>query len=400
MSFMTDVFPDGCHYHSWRVALLAEHLASQAAPDIQRDIFFAGLLQEIGSVGAVAHITQLPGIAEQLRDSHVASHPERGAALLSWLPGMAAAASMVRSHHERWDGGGYPDHLADKDIPIGAQILHLADAVDLAGSFRHRTTLKPSLQALAPSTGVAWSADMWAALVSSLEDAAFYRSLMTEGSLSEMVSDRLRTLGIPPELDTDEGVERTLHIFAALVDIKDPSNAGHSRRTASYAHSLAESMGLSESDVLSAYRAGLVHDCGRIGLPTQLANKTGRLNDRELKLVRRHAEMTIRAFGCLADYPHMAALGNLAGHDHERFDGAGYPDGLAGDAIPMVSRILSAVDAFDAMTSASSYRLLSPRCAVVRLQQGAGTQFDPEVVEAIVASVGGGAFGERFGTAA
>ena len=150
-------------------------------------------------------------------------------------------------------------------------------------------------------------------------------------------------------------------------------------------------MKLSEEEGAVAYRAGLVHDCGRVGVPIEVVDRPGRLNEQELNLVREHAQMTIRTLGCIPDCPGMAELGNIAGHDHERWDGRGHPDHLSGENIPLISRVLSVVDAFDAMTATTTYRMPSPKCAVMRLKDGSGTQFDPQVVDAMISALESGA---------
>lgn len=400
VSYMTDLIPDGCLYHSWRVALLSQHLASIVAPEIRRDVFYAGLLQEIGSIGAMEHITSYNSLELQVNDPHIKAHPERGAAILDWLPGLAEASALVRSHHEWWNGTGFPDGLAGDDIPLGSQILRLADAADSAGSFENRAAIAKGLRNLAGFTGYAWSSSLWADFVGSTTDTAFYKPFLDKKSLPKLMAQTCKEIAVPDELNNEEGIERILHVVAAMVDLKDPATRGHSIRIARYAKSLAKHMCLSNEDAHLAYRAGLVHDCGRLGLPSHLVNRTGRLSDKELTIVRAHAGMTIRSFNCLPDCPEMAALGEIAGHDHERFDGQGYPDGLAGERIPLISRILSAVDAFDAMNSARSDRMVSSKAAVIRLQQNAGKQFDPQVVEAMVDLAGLGGFGEELATAA
>ncbi|MCE5314209.1 MAG: HD domain-containing phosphohydrolase [Armatimonadota bacterium] len=390
VSYMTDLNPEGSCHHSWRVALLGQYLASIIAPDIRNDVFYAGLLQDIGAVGAIKHITAYDTLNLQTIDHHICAHPQRGSAILQWLPGMSEAAGIVRSHHEWWDGRGFPDKLMQDEIPLGSQILHIADAADTAGCFSNRASFAKGLHSLAGLTGCAWSNDLWAAFVGSTKDTAFYSQLLDQKSLSKLIAQTCAELKIPGELDNDEGIERILHLVAALVDLKDPATKGHSIRTARYAQALAKHMNMLAEDVHMAYRAGLVHDCGRLGLPADLVNRTGRISDKELALVRAHAAMTIKTFKCVPDCPEMEALGEIAGHDHERYDGKGYPDGLTGERIPLVSRILSAVDAFDAMISARSDRMLSPKAAVIRLQQNAGTQFDSDVVDAMVDLAGDG----------
>ncbi|MCL5104302.1 MAG: HD domain-containing protein [Armatimonadetes bacterium] len=384
ISYMTDIIPEGCHYHSWRVALLADEIASVVSPDIRRDVFYAGLLQDTGAVGAAFHITHYDTLRKQLDDPEIVGHPQRGEGVLHWLPGMNAAARYVRSHHEWWDGNGYPDGLAGDDIPLGSRILRIADSVSAGGCFLQGANLSACLQSLARLTGYAWSKDLWASFLKTTVNAGLYHSLRDRFALSKLISSKIEELGVPAELEGEEGVERVLHVFAALVDLKDPSTAGHSFRTARYAKQLAGFMGLPDREAHCAYRAGLVHDCGRLGIPTYIICQTGRLSDKQLNIVRKHAAMTIRILGCLPDCPEMVELGNMAGHDHERYDGRGYPDKLSGDSIPLISRILSAVDAFDAMVKSKDYRLLSPKAAVLRVGQGAGTQFDPAIAEAMV----------------
>jgi len=386
LSYMSDVTPDGCRFHSWRVALLAAHLAAEVAPDIQRDVFYAGLLHDIGAVGAYKHITEYPSVQAQLEDSQIRNHPRVAAAMLDWLPGMSAASSFVKAHHEWWDGSGYPMHNSGKSIPMGGRILAIADMADLFGCIDSPARLTEKFRMLSRLAGRAWPKELWAPLVQSTR-SELYHSLRGSETLVQLVARKTAELPAPEELANEEGVERALHLFAAVVDVKDPTGAGHSFRTARYAEALMRQMGQSDEDAQTAYRAGLVHDSGRVGVPSRITNRAGRLTNDEFDVVRGHAQMTMRIFNCLPDCPDMAELGRIAGHDHEHYDGAGYPSRLAGDNIPLVSRVLSVVDSFDAMVSTTSYRMLSSRCAVIRLQKCSGTQFDPEVVDAMIAAM-------------
>ncbi|MCE5323176.1 HD domain-containing protein [bacterium] len=400
VSYMTDIIPEGCHFHCWRVAILGQYLASIISPETRRDVFYAGLLHDVGAIGALKHITSYDSLQLQINDQYIEAHPRRGGAIIDWLPGMKSAAEYVNAHHEWWNGSGFPDGLSSDEIPLGGQILRIADAADIAGCFSNKSSFSKGLHRLAAFTGRAWSNDLWATFVGSTKDSAFYKSLIDTKSLPKLISQLCDEIKTPGELDNDEGIERVLHVVAAMVDLKDPAAQGHSIRTARYAHALAKHMSMSTEDAHLAYRAGLVHDCGRLGLPSNLVNRTGRLSDKELELVRTHAAMTIRAFNCIPDCPDMAALGEIAGHDHERYDGQGYPDGLAGEKIPQISRILSAVDAFDAMSSSRSDRMLSSKAVVIRLQQNAGKQFDPLVVEAMVDLVSHDGLGDEMAAAA
>jgi len=387
IGYAVDLSLDDCRYHSWRTALVAEKLAAKAAPDIRRDTFYAGLLHDIGAVGSRKHITEFASVREQVEDPVAKLHTHRGAALLDWLPKMDAVADSVRWHHERWDGSGYPVGKTGAETPLGSRILGLVDVVETSGAFASIPNLRHCMRSLAEFSGSLWDHDLWTALIETMRDSEFYRRLADKKELSAMIAEKAAELPVSDDLDNDDGLARVFHLFAALVDARDPTTRGHSLRVARYAGVLAEHMGLSESEVLQAHRAGLVHDCGRLGIPSHIMNRAGRLNDKELAIVRRHAEMTIRALSSLPTAQGLVNLGQLAGHDHECFNGSGYPDRLLREDIPIVSRILSVVDAYDAMVSTGGYRLLSTKGAVVRLRQGAGTQFDPAVVESMIEAV-------------
>lgn len=391
-SYMTDVTPKKCRYHSWHVALVAERISQDIAPELCQDVFFAGLLHDLGAVGSINHITECSYVQEQQEDLQIQNHTVRGSALIECIPGLSDVSKLVKYHHEWWNGEGYPFKVSGNNIPLGSQILRIVDTADIAGCFSSRKNMLHNLKSIACLTGSAWSREIWALFVKTTADAGFYEKLMDHSQLPIMISEKIKKIGTPKQLDNEEGVERIFHIFAAMVDMKDASTSGHSLRVARYAYNLASCMELSDDACKKVYLAGLVHDCGRLGIPTMILNRSGRLNDKEMSVVREHAQMTIRCMSCLPDQPEMTEIGHIAGHDHERYDGTGYPDKLSGERIPKLSRIICAVDALDSMITSSSYRLLSPKCAILRLQQAAGKQFDPKVVRALVSAVENGKF--------
>lgn len=390
IGYMSDMAPTGCLFHAWRVALVAERTAAAMCSQVQRDVFYAGLLHDIGAVGAYKHVTRYMSLREQKDEVQIKTHAQRGAALVNWLPGMATAALFVRSHHEWWDGTGYPDGLAGDLSPIGAQVIAIASTADTAGCFKSKASLRDGLPLLSVLTGRAWTSHIWEGFVRAVTEPEFCKALFDAERLPAMIAAKIGELPLPSELDCEGGVERILHLIAALVDLKDPSTQGHSLRAARRTEALMSYMKQTPEMAKLAYRAALVHDCGRLGVDTNILNKSGRLNEREMDIVRMHAEMTIQALSCLPDCPGLSALAQLAGHDHERYDGRGYPDGLAGDEIPFISRTLCVVDAFDSMIAAAHYRLLTPKGAVVRIEQAAGTQFDPEIARAVVETINSG----------
>ena len=173
----------------------------------------------------------------------------------------------------------------------------------------------------------------------------------------------------------------------ATLDARDRYTAGHSAAVAIYARDIAARMGLPESQQSLAYLCGLVHDIGKIGLPAGLLEKPGALTLEERREMQRHSEIGERI---LANVDTYAEIASVVRHHHERVDGHGYPDGIAGDSIPQLSRIIAVADAYNAMTSDRPYRDAMPsRVARLRLAQAVETQFDTGVVASFEAILAG-----------
>jgi putative nucleotidyltransferase with HDIG domain len=175
--------------------------------------------------------------------------------------------------------------------------------------------------------------------------------------------------------------------LVATLDARDRYTAGHSAAVAIYARDIARRMALSEEEQELAHLCGLVHDVGKIGLPAGLVEKPGALTLDERRQMESHSVIGEQILRKVDDYGEIA---RVVRHHHERVDGLGYPDGLRGDGIPLLSRIISVADAYNAMTSDRPYRdALPSRVARLRLAQAVETQFDTSVVaafEAILAS--------------
>jgi putative nucleotidyltransferase with HDIG domain len=176
--------------------------------------------------------------------------------------------------------------------------------------------------------------------------------------------------------------------LVATLDARDRYTAGHSAAVAVYARDIANRMGLSEEHQRLAHLCGLVHDIGKIGLPPGLLEKPGALTLDERRQMEQHSEIGERILANVEDY---AEIARIVRHHHERMDGNGYPDGVAGADIPLLSRIISVADAYNAMTSDRPYRDAMPsRVARLRLAQAVETQFDTSVVAAFEAILAGG----------
>lgn len=179
-------------------------------------------------------------------------------------------------------------------------------------------------------------------------------------------------------------------VFASCIDLKDPYTNGHSHRVAKYSALLAKRLGKSEDEVEEIYNTALLHDIGKIAIPDAILNKPGRLNDEEYAIMKSHPK---RGYDILKDVKIDPSLSVGAGYHHERIDGRGYPQGLKGDEIPEIARIIAVADTFDAMYSTRPYRKRLPlETVAAEIQRSAGTQLSPEVVKAFMEMVEEGAF--------
>jgi putative nucleotidyltransferase with HDIG domain len=192
-------------------------------------------------------------------------------------------------------------------------------------------------------------------------------------------------------LDANAELENANLSFAAALittlDARDQYTAGHSAAVAIYARDIARRMGLNEAEQAKAYLCGLVHDIGKVGLQAGLLEKPGALSLEERREMERHSEIGWRILTNVQSYADVAAA---VRHHHERFDGTGYPDGLAAAEIPLLGRIIAVADAYNAMTSDRPYRDAMPtRVARLRLAQAVEAQFDTAVVAAFEAVLAG-----------
>lgn len=173
-----------------------------------------------------------------------------------------------------------------------------------------------------------------------------------------------------------------LRALTSSIDAKDPYTCGHSERVAMIARKIAESAGLDEYTAGRVYLAGLLHDIGKIGVPEAVLTKPGRLTKPEFAIMKKHPEVGAKILTGIKQVQDLVA--GVMCH-HERVDGRGYPQGLAGDTIPLFGRIVGLADCFDAMTSNRTYRRALPlEVTLTEIRRFAGTQFDPRMVEAFL----------------
>ena len=174
----------------------------------------------------------------------------------------------------------------------------------------------------------------------------------------------------------------TVEALSEALDARDGYTAGHAHSVAEMVEATGRALGMCERELEGLRSAALFHDIGKIGIPDRILNKPGPLDDAEWALMKRHPVVGAQI---LAPLDFLAQSIPIVRHEHEHWDGSGYPDGLAGEQIPLGARVILVCDAYHAMTSDRPYRTaLDPQEALRRLREGAGRQFDPRVVEAFL----------------
>lgn len=211
-------------------------------------------------------------------------------------------------------------------------------------------------------------------------DAALYRAKQTGRNKTCLSTEVTRTetplIGV--ELENKSRALSIVYALAATVDARDHYTYGHSKKVSDYAVSIAEAMGLLSNRVATIRAAGLLHDIGKVGIPDSILKKNDPLTPADWEFIKAHPRVGVEILRHVSD---LSACLPAILHHHERYDGTGYPSGLKGDDISLEARILTVVDAFEAITSQRSYRpQLTTVEAFAELRRCAGTQFDPQLV--------------------
>ncbi len=366
--------------HGYNVALSSVQLGKYMGlgPDKLRNLFYAGLLHDVGEVGFPKE-TEDYDYFEWQDNPYIRPHPLIGEAIVSHLPTLKKAGEIIRSHHESWDGSGYPDKLKADNIPIESQILGLCDTFDVAGSvYADKSTLS---QRLSPVLRKRFSPDV----------IQYFKKMLAEAELwgarnfNQMAWQELGIDAVDLALLLDVEVDYfkvTLKTFAHVIDAKHQYTKGHSLRVGALSRRIALEMGFVEEEASTIERAGFLHDAGKVGISRCILDKPGPLTDIEYGRIKAHPGMSsalLKTVQCLSDHA------PLVRHHHERFDGFGYPDKLKAEEIPIGSRVLAVADTYDAMTSDRAYRQgLPDKVAREEIIKYSGKMYDPDVVEAFL----------------
>jgi HD-GYP domain-containing protein (c-di-GMP phosphodiesterase class II) len=310
-----------------------------------------------------------------------------------WHVGRAAALHFVSSWHTvgpvvvfAFAGTQEPTLEA---LPVLAAALAAQFALDFAASAWRGLALGSSPRSLVGSFGPAWLVDaaltpigFTLAHASADQPVAILLAFPLMGLLTYFA--RERKTRIDHALELSHAYRGTAFLLGDMVEADDAYTGLHSQDVVSLVLAVADELGLDARERREAEFTALLHDVGKVRIPKEIINKPGKLTPEEREIINTHTiegeQMLEKIGGLLGD------VGRLVRSCHERWDGGGYPDGLAGEQIPLVARIVCACDAFSAMTTTRSYRAaMTQEDAVAEMVACAGTHFDPRVVEALVA---------------
>ncbi|MFI5299252.1 MAG: HD domain-containing phosphohydrolase [Polyangiales bacterium] len=328
--------------HSWRVGLLSRELARALGLETGQ-IFYGALLHDIGALRLQQHVVH--HAARGFEDDESRLHTLRGARIIRPLRSLRALEPIVAHHHERWDGGGFPDGLSGEQIPIGASIVHLADAVEttLRGVPAAARASRVAAIALQLRDTAVPSEVCEALLRLTLQDSALLSDLFDDTALDDRIGIAVDEAPNLARVSEVELVAEMLWMLARAIDSKHARAVGHSARVAFLAQHIVTRLD-GKIDRWDTVCAALLHDVGKIFVPKRLADDSTRLTDAERREFEAHARHTQRL---IAAMPSLSRLALGAASHHEAYDGTGYPNGLAGEAIPLIGRVLAYADRFD-----------------------------------------------------
>jgi putative nucleotidyltransferase with HDIG domain len=304
------------------------------------------LLQRLG------HFTRIAAAGQDMAREMVRIRCDRGAEIAVRLGFNEAVATAIRSLDEHWDGKGHAHGLRADEIPVASRIANIAQTIEV---FFTAKGAQVALDVIRARRGSWFDPALVQICQGWRQDHSWWRSLLDEDLDS-------RILGLEPSalirhVDED-GLDHLAEAFAAIIDAKSPFTSQHSANVARYATSIAKQMRLDGPTIRSIYRAGLLHDIGKLGVSNTILDKAAPLTADEREAMAQHPRLTwsiLRRVNAFKDFAWTAAL------HHERLDGSGYPWALRADDLELEARILAVADVWEALTARRPYRDGLPR---------------------------------------
>jgi putative nucleotidyltransferase with HDIG domain len=303
---------------------------------------------------------------------------DRGAEIARSLGFPVETAEAIRSLDEHWCGLGYARGLSGDDIPLLARIVNLAQTIE---AFADRGGKRAALRVVRQRNGT-WFDPALARIVEGWrKDDAWWALLRTDVTSAVLMAEpQDRVIRVD-----EEGFDGICRAFADIIDAKSPFTYRHSTRVADVSRAVARELGFDAAEQRRIYRAGLLHDIGKLGVSNAILDKSGPMTAEERERMELHPRYSLEILQRVSAF---AAFAWTAALHHEKLDGSGYPFRLRADNIDLPSRILVVSDIHDALTSDRPYRAGMPEAkARAILEQDRGTRLCPQALDALFAVV-------------
>lgn len=299
----------------------------------------------------------------------------RGADVARELKFSEAVAAGVHGLDEHWDGTGNPAGLQGEQIPLYSRIALLAQVFDV---FQFEYGVDEAIEEIRARSGHWFDPQLVATLTLVTDKHDFVAGLHSD-NITEQV---MNLAPAKTHLSVDDNYfNRIVTAFGKIVDSKSPFTAGHSERVAVFADLIAQELGMAAQERTWLRRAALLHDLGKLGVSNTILDKPGKLTDDEWEEVKSHA---IKTEHILSKISPLMQFARLAAAHHEKLDGGGYPRGISGDNICLMTRIITTADIFDAITAERPYRAAIPIPKTLEImQQSLGSAIDENCFSAL-----------------
>lgn len=356
LSFALDLVTEQPMGHSVRSCILGMRIAEELRlhPDVQNDLYYALLLKDAGCSSTPPPTPEPARQKQKLTKLRL----ERGAALARLMGLSERTAAGIANLDEHWDGSGYPLGLEGPEIPIASRVILLAQTLEIC---RSQANKEAALLSACDRKNRWFDPDVVKAAESLAHRKALWAGLADEAIYPVVVSlDKKQGMMIAGDATLDS----ICLAFADIVDSKSPFTYRHSKRVANTAAAIARTLNLSPQRVHFMRHAGLLHDLGKLSVPTAVLEKPGKLNAAEWEIIRLHPYYTWKILSCISGFGELSEV--TAAH-HEKLDGSGYFRGLRAPQLTLEMRILTVADIFDALSAKRPYRDALPLDIVFKI---------------------------------
>ena len=373
--------------HAKHVAIIATALSEIVMPDKRDIVFYSSLLHDIGALVFGKHVLlNFPSKEKQKKDLDILNHPVVSAEIISMICAIKDASDYVINHHECYDGSGYPKNLSGNNIPLGAQLIHIADLIDHY-MYNEKNNFNNLHSQLSSWKGHEFKPDLLNAVLDLTNGKRqLLGKIYDKNNGNEIFSDVMKSVKpywVDSKYFSQNLVRLISYLFGRITDTKCwQVTQDHSVHVSFLSEKIATTLGLPDLEIEKIKSAAFLQGVWKIFLQNDVLKK-GHFTTSEKHILLPYLSLAREFLNNIEVFNDIASIVNSF---FERYDGTGYPFGLSGEDIPIGSRILSVADTIANMPLGLQNQIPEGReNIIIQLERCAGTQFDPKVVVAAVA---------------